>query len=223
MTILDAIKERHSVRSYSDKAIEQEKLDRLQALVKEANEQSGLHIQLVTNDPTAFDSRMAHYGKFSGISNYLAMIGPKGDDLLDEKIGYYGERIVLEAQMMGLNSCWVGLTFKKNPNVLQIGDGEKLRCVISLGYGTTQGVGHKVKSIEKVTKVSGEMPDWFRRGVEAALLAPTAVNQQKFTFTLSDGNKVSVKAGWGFFSEVDLGIVKYHFEAAAGKENFEWK
>jgi len=85
MTIQDAIRQRHSVRKYSDRPVEKEKLKALQALVDEYNQQSGLHIQLVTNDPTAFDSRMAHYGKFSGISNYLAMIGPKSDELLDEK------------------------------------------------------------------------------------------------------------------------------------------
>lgn len=229
MTILDAIKQRHSVRSYSDQPIEKEKLDALQALADECNRQSGLHIQLVTNDPTAFDSRMAHYGKFAGISNYLAMIGPKSDDLLDEKIGYYGEHLVLEAQMMNLNSCWVGLTFKKNPNVLQIADGEKLRCVISLGYGETQGAAHKIKSAEQVSNVSGHTPDWFRKGVEAALLAPTAVNQQKFTFEYlpdSNGRPARVHAKRNFsivgFTHVDLGIAKYHFEVAAGKENFEW-
>lgn len=221
MTIEEAIKQRHSVRSYTDRPIEQEKLDALSALVDEVNRQGHLHIQLVTNDPKAFDSRMAHYGKFSGISNYFAMIGPKGDRL-DETIGYYGERLVLEAQMLGLNTCWVGLTFKKNPDVMEIADGEKLASVIALGYGTSQGVGHKVKPIEKVTKLNGPMPDWFRRGVECALLAPTAMNQQKFTFILHDGNRVEAKSSWGVFSKMDLGIVKYHFELAAGKENFSW-
>lgn len=85
MTIQDAIRQRHSVRSYSERPVEKEKLEALQALVDEYNQQSGLHIQLVTSDPTAFDSRMAHYGKFSGISNYLAMIGPKSDELLTRK------------------------------------------------------------------------------------------------------------------------------------------
>lgn len=221
MTIEEAIRLRHSVRSYTDRPVETEKLDALRALVEECNAASGLHIQLVTNDPTAFDTRLAHYGKFTNISNYLAMIGPKGDSL-DEMVGYQGERLVLKAQMLGLNSCWVGLTFKKNPDVLHIDEGEKLRCVIALGYGATQGVTHKIKSIEKVTKVNGPMPDWFRRGVEAALLAPTSINQQKFTFVLADNGKVEAKAGWGFFSKVDLGIVKYHFEIGAGKDNFEW-
>ena len=65
------------------------------------------------------------------------------------------------------------------------------------------------------------MPEWFRRGVQAALLAPTAMNQQKFTFTLQ-GDTVSAKAGTGFYSKVDLGIAKYHFEIGAGTENFRW-
>ncbi|MBQ2497291.1 MAG: nitroreductase, partial [Prevotella sp.] len=108
------------------------------------------------------------------------------------------------------------------PEFLQIGDGERLRCVISVGYGTSQGVSHKIKSVEKVSKVDGAMPDWFRRGVEAALLAPTAINQQKFTFSLTNGNQVRAKAGWGYFSKVDLGIVKLHFEIGAGTNHFEW-
>lgn len=228
MNILDAIKQRHSVRSYADRPVEKEKLDALQAMVDDFNQQGGLHIQLVTNDPSAFDSRMAHYGKFSGISNYLAMIGPKGDDL-DEKLGYYGERLVLEAQMMGLNTCWVGLTFKKNPDVLQIAEGEKLRCVIPFGYGETQGNPHKIKSAEQVSNVSDLTPAWFRQGVEAALLAPTAVNQQKFFFQFapaSNGKPARVSAKRSFsvvgFTQIDLGIAKCHFELGAGKQNFEW-
>ncbi|MBQ7422040.1 MAG: nitroreductase family protein [Prevotella sp.] len=221
MDIFEAIRQRHSVRSYTDKPIEEGKLEILRSKMEQYNAESGLHIQLVTGDSKAFDSRMAHYGKFSGISNYFAMIGRKGA-LLDETIGYYGEKLVLEAQMMGLNTCWVGLTFKKNPAVLQIENDEKLRCVIALGYGTTQGISHKIKSFEKVAKAEGTPADWFRKGVEAALLAPTAVNQQKFTFALKGNHQVEAKAGWGFFSKVDLGIVKCHFEIGAGKENFEW-
>jgi len=68
------------------------------------------------------------------------------------------------------------------------------------------------------------VPAWFLSGVEAALLAPTAVNQQKFKFILHDGNKVSTKTSfslWGY-TQIDMGIVKYHFEIGAGKDNFEW-
>ena len=163
---------------------------------------------------------MAHYGKFSGVTDYIAMIGKKGADL-DEKCGYYGERLVLKAQELGLNTCWVAMTYSKVKTAFTIDSGEKLCIVSSLGYGKTKGVPHKSKSADAVTKADGSVPGWFRKGTEAALLAPTAMNQQKFLFTLN-GNKVSAKAGFGFYSKIDLGIVKYHFEIGAGKENFQW-
>lgn len=221
MTIQEAMTLRHSVRSYKDKEIEPQKISELRALMEQCNREGGLDIQLVTGDPKAFDSRLAHYGRFAGVSNYFALIGPKGDRL-DERLGYYGERLALKAQTLGLNTCWVGLTYKKNPAVLRVGGGERLRCVIALGYGETQGVAHKVKTVAQVARAGGEMPGWFRNGVEAALLAPTAMNQQKFLFTLRDGNRVEAQAGWGFFTKIDLGIAKLHFEIGAGKENFEW-
>lgn len=221
MTIQEAIKARHSVRSYTAQKIEKEKIDELTSLMEECNQKGKLNIQLILDDAKAFDSRLAHYGKFSGVTTYFAMIGQKSDEL-DERIGYYGEQLVLRAQMLGLNTCWVVLTYKKNPEVMHIREGEKLRCVITLGYGTTQGRGHKVKPLEKVARAEGEMPEWFRNGAEAALLAPTAINQQKFSFTLKDGNQVVARPGFGFFTQIDLGIVKYHFEVGAGKENFEW-
>ena len=177
------------------------------------NRESGLHIQLVRNEPKAFDGFMAHYGKFSGVTNYIAMIGKKGPDL-EEKCGYYGERLVLKAQQMGLNTCWAAMTYSKIKTAFRIDDGEKLCIVISIGYGKNQGSAHKVKTADEVVKGDGAQPEWFRAGVEAALFAPTAMNQQKFTFALS-GNRVSVKAGIGFYTKIDLGIVKYHFEAGA--------
>ncbi len=198
---------------------DKEIVDALQAEIAACNRESGLHIQLVTDEPKAFDGFMAHYGKFSGVTNYIAMIGKK--DGLDEECGYYGERLVLLAQQLGLNTCWVAMTYSKIKTAFVIGEGEKLCVVIALGYGETQGTAHKSKSISEVAKSDGPMPDWFKNGVEAALLAPTAMNQQKFLFTEKD-NRVSVKAGLGFYAKVDLGIVKYHFEIGAGKENFTW-
>lgn len=219
ITTENAIKERHSVRSYTDDPIPEDIKKILNAEIDECNKESGLHIQLVTNEEKAFDSFMAHYGKFTGVKNYIAMIG-KNDKSLEEKCGYYGERLVLKAQQLGLNTCFVAMTYKKIKSAYKISDGEKLCVVIAIGYGKTQGVPHKVKKISEVTEAKGDYPDWFLKGVKYALLAPTAMNQQKFTFTFDNG-KVSAKAGSGFYSKVDLGIVKYNFEIGAGKEHFD--
>lgn len=220
MDILTAMKERHSVRRYKEIPIEKEKLDILFAEVEKCNAESGLHIQLVTDEPKAFTGALASYGHFSGVNNYIALVGKKSDTL-DETAGYYGERLVLLAQMLGLNTCWVALTFSKRKARFDVGKGEKLVCVISLGYGEYQGKAHKDRPLEEICPCYDASPDWFKAGVDAAMLAPTAINQQKFTFSLS-GNTVTPSAFKGPCSKVDLGIVKYHFEVGAGKDNFKW-
>lgn len=220
MNLMEAMHARHSVRQYKDEALAPEILSELQAEIEACNSESGLHIQLVTNEPKAFDGFMAHYGKFSGVTNYIALVGPKSGSL-EEKCGYYGERLVLKAQQLGLNTCWVAMTYSKIPGAFQVGNGEKLTVVIALGYGKTQGISHTVKSPEQVSNINEGTPDWFRAGVEAALLAPTAMNQQKFSLRYQDGN-VTAKAGMGFYAKIDLGIVKYHFEIGAGKPGLVW-
>lgn len=152
MNLTEAMKERHSVRQYKQQPLSAEAVSALQAEIDACNRESGLNIQLVTDEPKAFNGFMAHYGKFSGVRNYIALIGKK-DSLLDEKCGYYGERLVLKAQQLGLNTCWVAMTYSKVKTAFSIGRDEKK----------------------------------------------------------------------GFYTKLDLGIVKYHFEIGAGKEMFRWE
>lgn len=215
MEILEIMKQRHSVRQYTPAPIEAEKRTELNALTAQINKETGLHIQIIYDEPNCFDSFMAHYGKFTGVRNYIALVGKKSADL-DERLGYYGEKLVLKAQELGLNTCWVALTHGKSSAVVD--KGEKLVCLISLGYGTTQGVDHKNKPLNDVCNCTGAMPDWFSTGMQAVLLAPTAMNQQKFVFELKPDGTVSAKCGRGFYTKLDLGIVKYHFEAVSGKK-----
>jgi len=226
MTLLEAISARHSVRKYIDKEIPADIIAVLQDKIAECNKVGNLNIQLVQDETKAFTG-MLSYGTFSGVKNYLVMVGKKAKDL-DERVGYYGEQIVLLAQTLGLNTCWVGLSYRKVPEAYNVGKGEKLVCMIALGYGETQGVNHKIKSVTDVSNASDITPSWFRKGVEAALLAPTAVNQQKFSFEYvgmnSNHHQVRAKKGFSMigYTQMDLGIAKCHFEIGAGKQNFEW-
>ena len=221
MELLEAVQKRHSVRMYQDREIPDSIKKELLDFINQCNQTSGLNIQLILDEPKAFDNFMAHYGKFSGVKNYLALIGKKSVKL-EEMCGYCGETIVLKAQQLGLNSCWVALTYKKVKSAFVIDDDERLCCLITLGYGIDNGATHKIKTIEQVSEVTGDMPSWFETGVKTALLAPTAMNQQKFKFILND-NTVKVKPGLGFYTKLDLGIVKYHFEIGAGTNNFIWQ
>ena len=218
MDIQEAIKSRHSVRSYTDKKIEGAVKAVLEEDIEKHRAESGLDIRLIADEPEAFGGLMSRCASFKNCRNYIVIAAKDG---CDEAVGYYGEKLVLEAQALGLGTCWTALTYSKGKIPFSPAPGEKVQIVIAVGYGETQGVPHKSKSMEALCKTDGEMPDWFRNGMEAAMLAPTAVNQQKFLFTLA-GGKVSAKAGMGFYSKMDLGIAKYHFETGAGKENFEW-
>ena len=226
MTLQEAITARHSVRKYIDKEIPVDIVTVLQDKIAEYNKVGNLNIQLVLNETRAFTG-MLSYGSFSGVRNYFVMVGKKGADL-DERVGYYGEQLVLLAQTLGLNTCWVGLSYRKVPEAYNVGKDEKLACMIALGYGETEGVSHRIKTVEQVSNASDITPSWFKKGVEAALLAPTAVNQQKFSFKYvgMSNNRHQVRAKKGFsmigYTQIDLGIAKYHFEIGAGKDNFEW-
>ena len=216
MDIKEAIKQRHSVRQYKDLPLAVDVKEKLTALVQECNAQSGLNIQLICDDSECFNTFLAHYGKFKNANNYFAMVGKKSIKNLDELVGYYGEKLVLEAQMLGLNTCWVAGTYGKGKCKANTAAGEKIVCVISLGYGETQGSVHKSKAVEKLCDIpENEQPVWFKEGLEAAILAPTAINQQKFHASLKDGEPV-IKAKSGPMTKIDLGIVKYNFEAASG-------
>ena len=215
------------MRAYKEQPLAEDVVKVLEEQMAFFNREGKLHIQLVLNEPKAFQGTLAKYGKFRNVTNYFVMAGKKAEDL-DERVGYYGEHLVLLAQTLGLNTCWVGLSYSKVPGTYVLEEGEKIACYIAIGYGETQGVSHRIKTVGQVSRGYDIAPSWFRQGVEAALLAPTAVNQQKFSFEYvgmeNNRHKVLAKKGFSMigYTQMDLGIVKYHFEVGAGKDHFDW-
>lgn len=218
MDMKDAIRERHSVRQFKDTPISEEDRKELEELISQCNTESGLHMQLICDDPDCFNTFLAHYGKFTNANNYIAMVGKKSLTDLEERCGYFGQKIVLKAQMMGMNTCWVAGTYGKGKCKAGIDADEKIVCVIAIGYGMNSGVKHRSKPVEKLCSVPEEgMSDWFKNGVKAALMAPTALNQQKFKIELKEDQAI-ITAKPGPMTKIDLGIVKYNFEAASGRK-----
>ena len=216
MDILEAVKNRHSVRRYMNISIKEKNVELLKEKIEEINEKTGLKIQLVLDEPDAFSGILAHYGNFFGVKNLFILAGPEGKD---KEVGYYGEELVILSQQLGLNTCWVALTYNKGFVKKYVEPGDKLYLVISLGVGTNQGTEHKSKKLEEISNISDDCPDWFKAGVECASLAPTAINQQKFYFEYKDNGVVS-RADRGPLTELDLGIAEYHFDIGSGKQIF---
>lgn len=220
MTIKEAIKERHMVRQYTDKTIPADIVESLNARMTENNKKYNLHLALVVSNSDGIGS-MAKLLLSKTVNNYIVLAGVDAPNL-DEKLGYCGADLILFAQTLGLNTWWVGGMFNgkgalKNLNNKNV----RVNGVIAIGYGKTQGVPHRSKTAAEISRYNGKTPQWFVDGVDALLYAPTALNKQPYVVS-GDGNKVSISAGNGHFSGIDLGIGKYHFEVGAGKENFEW-
>ena len=223
ITELEALRNRHSVRKYVDTPLNPEDVEALQAKIDELNRKGDLHMQLVVNERKAFKSFLA-YGSFSNVSNYIMIVGKKSDTL-EYRAGYYGEALVLYAQSIGLSTCFVGLTYKKVDGAFEVGADEKVVLCVSVGYAAPDGIRvHKIKRPEQVSNISDASPEWFRQGVDAALLAPTAVNQQKFFFEYIAPDRVKPKKGTSLvgYTKIDLGIAMYNFEVGAGNGNFDW-
>lgn len=212
MNEMECIRARHSVRAYKNQKIDSEKAAALSSLLDEINRDGNLHLQFCEDAGGTFRRILSRVMGLSSAPSVIACAGPD-DDTLDERIGYYGEKAVLFAQSLGLNTCWAG-TFKKEGVPAELRNGERLSLVIAIGYGEDNGHPRKSKKTQDVSSFAGDCPDWFSYGVEMALLAPTAINQQRFLISLNDDDSVTFTDNGGPFSKVDLGIVKYHFEAA---------
>lgn len=217
MTMTEAMHERHTVRRYTDKVLPREIIEMLDARVDENNSRFGLSIRLITNSADGLNLFAKLAAK--GVKNYFVLAADGGENAA-ERLGYSSADLMLYAQTLGLNTWYIGGTF--DHGVSKYADGKKVIGIVAVGFGENGGVPHKSKSAEQVSHYDGEVPDWFASGIEAALLAPTAMNCQGFKL-FGNGNSVRLEKCSVMFTPADRGIVKFHFELGAGKENFHWE
>lgn len=226
MITVETIRERHSVREYDGKPLSRAEFDALGAVVEEFVRESGLDIQLVGDNPEVFNV-IARFGLIRGCRTHVAFVvddAKAGDVAADEAIGYWGQKIVLAAQDMGLNTCWCALCSRKKSRAV-VAPGKKIRLVIAVGHGKTQGFSRKTKNVEALSSVEcAKAPAWFAAAMEAAQLAPTAMNNQNFKITLlSDGKTVRIDAPQSGLNVIDEGIVRCNFEIAANEAGADWR
>lgn len=274
---LDIMRARHAVRMYTDEPVPEEALAALRAEIDAINAagEGRLHFQIATGLDDAFLGLKTHYGRFRGVHNAIALIGSdgsgRGDTLqsfkdaegtpatpeataLQERIGYYGERLALRATELGLATSWAVLdgtdAVPAGDAWWTLRDGEALVWVLAFGHAVRPGAKHRSKPMEQLTDVPADaMPDWFRWGMEAAMLAPTSLSQQPFVVTLVGGHddgegagaredggareddthgaeagaRADITATEGLFAHVGVGAAKWHFEAVAGPEHCAWR
>ena len=230
MDFIDAIESRISCRAFSEKAIEPEKIEALRDVIAQANAQQDLHFELY--GPDDFGGTLAlNSNMFASSPAWYAALAAPDDLLSKERIGYYGELLVLTAAQLGLQSCWVAGTFDRKATYAQLAEGEVLHDVIPLGYGAekiplkqrTIRKGLRARSKKQQALYDGptplpEAPEWIQACIDGVWKAPSAINEQPVVFAWSgEGTSVraqlpNVKSGMEY---TDLGIAKLHFELVA--------
>lgn len=218
MDLLEAAKVRTSRRTYRPVPLTDKDKAALQAVIDRYSG-SGYRMEIVQG------SVKAGYGLFSGVQNVILMIAEHSDPDAEEKLGYFGELVVLEATAQGYGTCWMGMYDTKSAPVT-LRENEHVVIAITIGYVDAPKLKDKLirsvvrrkgKSMEQLTRTDSNPPDWFIRGVEAAQAAPSAVNRQPVIFAYQNGvTMASVEDITAHAMAIDLGIAKAHFALGAG-------
>jgi nitroreductase len=222
---LAAIENRKSRRTYTTEPIAQEKTDYLNSLIEKFNKEGSLSIAWIPDGEKAFTT-LKSYGMFKNVKSVIVLKGKHTTEDLYERIGHYGELLVLEATKLGLGTCWIAGTYDKKSNLFPLGEEEELVSLISIGnvleersfkekliYRTVR---RKSRPLETFYTAEGKVPQWFIKGIEAVAKAPSAVNSQRVRFHYSkSGVTASVPKSWAT-DPIDLGIAKLHFALATG-------
>ncbi len=217
------LEKRISRRKFDKEPITDQEQEKIIALINEFNAASGLAMTFLADGSHAFQKLSKSYGLFTNVRSVILMKGKKELKDLKEKLGYYGEDLVLAITDLGLGTCWVGGTFDKDE--LMVDDSEELVCVVLVGKVAAPSLKEKMmrSATHRKVKAMAEriisdqpLPQWVQKGMKAVLLAPSAKNSQKAMFKY-ENNILSAGIADDYAMDlVDLGIAKKHFEIGAG-------
>lgn len=242
---LKELQGRRSVRQYSGKEIGEKVRASLNAEVTLINTQvAGMHFQLFFNDPSPLKGFFNSYGFFKGVSNYLACVVDTSYPDVYEKAGYYAEKFVMEAQRLGISTCFVGGTYNKNEVKARVRASEKLLFLVVFGYKSdakpsvmARMAVRMIKGGEAKTdnrhfydgddvqyKKKCEMFPWLEDALKAVACAPSSLNKRPVRLFYMIENKliyarVDESNPKNF---IDLGIAKFNFEQVAPDGYWEW-
>jgi nitroreductase len=226
-----AITLRHSRRTFTEEPIPLDIACKLHDYVDELNDTSAVDIRFITNNGDAFNNVLKTYGYFTNVRNYFLLITKKDSRQSQIMAGYFGEKVVLYATKLGLNTCWVGGLFDKKACPVKYDDDEEILLLIAVGYSPAKSsiqenlvkviVSPKTKKPDELYAAEGSkvIPDWFLSGIAAVAQAPSSYNRQPVKFIYQkDGSVSALITHEHKMAGVDLGIAKLHFEIGSGRK-----
>ncbi len=245
MSYIESIISRRSVRTYSDRDISAVDMKRIEEIIgknKDTLFDSKIRFYLTENsdDRRAEGIRYGTYGFIKNAKAFIAGVCVNNRKALID-FGFVLEKTVLDVEMMGISTCWLGGTFKRTDFVRKyVREKEEIiPCVISLGYEEDKRFGEKI--IRSLSKADTRLP-WgklfylddfetplikadaaeLQKPLEMLRLAPSASNKQPWRVICTDGGDIchfylEKTKGYsgnnmGFgIQYIDIGIALSHF------------
>jgi uncharacterized protein YqhQ/nitroreductase len=237
--ILEAIERRVSTRSYDERPIEPDRLERLLALARTASRLTGVSPRVALISGAEQTRRVikfivGSYGLIQTPPYLLVAVIPEESGVARLDLGYVLEQVVLEATALGLGTCWITGTYDAQSagDVVGLSQGEVAAAVIALGYPSERALGRirsrairrlaggRRKPLERIVFAGEWGAPWSPDGadptlvstLEHARLAPSAHNGQPWRFVIRpDGVALALARS----EPIDAGVVMAHVALAA--------
>jgi hypothetical protein len=225
---LDAMQSRISSRRYNGEAIDAALLDRLDRTCQRLSDTEAPARAVLVRQapPEVFTGLVGSYGRVEDSPSLVAFVGA-GDAAHD--IGYVGEAVILEATLLGLDTCWIAASFdpERAGRLAELGEGERVHAITALGHATDKtGVSEKLMRaslrarkrlpMDTIAPGHGDWPAWAREAAAALRLAPSGANKQPWRLHMDGDALVITEAPKVYWTApIDFGIAMLHAELGA--------
>lgn len=229
-SVIETIKLRKSVRSYDNKPLSKEIIQKIENYINEIYNpfNKEIRIKLIEKSEYNKEFKLGTYGVIKG-ANYFLAVSCKDEEFSLEALGYTFEKLVLYCTSLGLGTVWLGGTFNKGEfsKAMNLKDYEKLPIVSPVGYESDKkslisklmgNNNNKRKDFSEIffdenfdTPLSKEDAGDYLDVLEMVRLSPSALNKQPWR-VLRKENKfhfyIDLKND---FNKIDIGIALCHF------------
>ncbi len=228
MNIIEAIKERRSVRNYNGKGLTRQQIEELENSVNSAESPFGGSVTIRLQSFDIKDGfKPSTYGMIRGAVDFF-LLGIKDDKQSALTAGFKFEQVVLKAWQMGLGTCWIAATFKGTDfdRGQTWPEGEELKIICPVGIAAKQGFiekaarfaigSNKRKPFDKLFfkgdfQTPYEPTDRFGEALEMLRLAPSSTNSQPWRALVSGDTVHFYYVPKSAASVLDCGIGLCHF------------
>jgi nitroreductase len=245
MSIIETIRQRKSVRTFSNQLIAPEIQEDIIHFIEELKIpfDAKVRICLINTQKGDEQRKLGTYGVVKGASHFLVLIYEEGK-MTEFGAAYAFEQVILYCTQLGLGTCWIGGTFKRQDFMerFPIGANEQLRVISPLGYQREKKsmLDTLMKAVAKSAKrnffetmffygdfsvpLSEDRAGEYKLPLEMVRLAPSARNSQPWR-VVKDGEQCHFyyHPDLTRFGKIDMGIALCHFEISCRELNIQGK